>query len=441
MSSYPIEVEEYKAYKNQISLINDVFDGSTKAQNHLEQFEMEDAKKFNFRKKVATLNNYVKRTIENRKNIVFRKPLNLENIKNNELFEWCKSNINLRGESLNEFAKLWLENADKEGYCFALVDAPKIDRDVVRTRVDEAKQNIRPYATLIKRKDLFYFEKDEFGNYKTIAFWESYKVKKDKFLIETAYQAKVIYDDGMVEIYRDNKLYQEYQREVKALTLVRLGKSDTPIFYDMAKTNINLFNRESEKSNYVRIGAAPFPILYGSLMGNDKGVKTISINDGLHFTSKSDAGFEWAEMSGRNYDIILKEIEHLGSTMMEDSINFSTESNVKTATQVEKDSTVDESKLTDRATQLERAINQMLYYFSLFNERLGDDNTVVVNKDFATNRLSSDQVAQLISMYTQGILSWERLNTMLQNGEILDYLDEKQLAEEKLKIDNEAMGI
>ena len=67
--------------------------------------EREEPEDFTKRKKSATIDNYVLRTAESIKNIVFRKDIDLANIKNKELLNWLETDIDNKGNSINEFAK------------------------------------------------------------------------------------------------------------------------------------------------------------------------------------------------------------------------------------------------------------------------------------------------------------------------------------------------
>lgn len=434
MADYPQPIAEFTAHEKQVKTVNDIYCGSDTAKTYLRQFPREDKTDFGDRQKDCTIDNYVFRTVQSRKNIIFRKPIDLTNITNTELKKWCEEDFDLKGTSLNEFAKEWLVNADRDGFGFAIADTPQRTEEI-QTSLDEMQNNIRPYALLIKRNDLFYWEVDSYGNYTVIAFNESYEAREEGlFGFEVKQQVKAYFADGMVRIYRENKLHSEYQRDIKMIPIVKLGKSDIPMFYDMSKINVKQLNRESEKSNYVRIAGSPFPLVFGNLMGNDKdgGVKTISVNQGLHFTSKDECDFKWAEMTGANYNILKEELQELAKQMENISINFATESNVKTATQVEKDSTEDESRLTDRAQMLEKAINELIGYFGELKQGFNVANQeVIVNKDFSTNKLSPEQVQQLQTMRVNGDISWDRLMDELEAGEILKVLEPKEKEAEK----------
>lgn len=438
MSNLPIEIPEYLHFKRDVELVNDVFVGTKRATKHLDQFEREETPDFEKRQKNATIDNYVFRTADSIKNIIFRKPIDLSNVTNKELLKWLEEDIDNKGNSIDKFAKKLCINAARDGFTYILVDSPIIREDEIVTKRDEKLYGIKPYFVNILRNDLFYFETDSLGKYKVIVFNESYKVKSGLFGLETKVQQKAIFNDGRVMVFRDNAIVEDFTREVKEITLVKVCDSDIPPLLDMAKLNIQQMNRKSEKANYVRLGACPFPLVYGQL-SND-GVKTLSISRGLQFNNKQESGFEWAEMSGRNHAIIKEEIESLNLEMENISVSFATELNVKTATQVEKDSLESESKLTDYASSIEEGINKAIEFMGLYRNNFDTSNQFVnVNRDFSSNILSAEQFSILQQLRMNGDLSYDMLIDLLVKGEILNYMDEKQRETEKQRLLDEGL--
>lgn len=438
MSDKPIKRQEYTDFENDVKLVYDVFRGSKYACNYLDQFLREDNSDYNKRKLKANLDNYVFRTCDSIKNIIFRKPISTDNVTNNELKTWLEEDIDLNGNDINEFSKKVLVNAVRDGKSYILVDSPIIPDDVV-TKADEADAKVRPYLVNIKRADLINWDMDEFGQYTMVLFNESYVVKSGLFGVEKKVQQKAMFNDGTTIIFRDDKEYLRFEREVKEITLIEVDDKDIPPLLDMAKLNITQMNRMSEQDNYVRIGSCPFPITYGSIETDTP--QTLSISQGLRFPNKQEGGFEWAELKGKNYQISESHIKSLIEKMENISISFAVDVNVKTATQVQAEATEDESKLSDYAQKIELAINNAIMYMYLYNPTLKGDNYVSVNKDFASNVLSPEQFNILMQLRLNNELSYELFIQMLMQGEIIPYLDEKQLAAEKLNRLNDGMNV
>ena len=440
MSQSPEPIEEYLRYKDKVQTVNNVYDGAETASQHLEQFEREDKTKFEKRQAKATLDNYVFSSIQTRKNIIFRKPIDLTNIKNTELLEWCESDFDLKGTSLNEFAKDTAVNIARDGFAYVLVDTASSDDNIV-TVADEKEANVRPYAINIKRADLFYWETDIKGNFTVVAFNESYEVRSTdgKFGFEVKTQVKVLFSDGTFEVYRDEKLVLTGNRGINEITIKKFDKKDIPSLLSMAKINLKLLNTESELSHYTRVTLALFPLVFGQ---REKDAKvTLDVQNGLAFTDKTESGFEWAETKGINHKVGMEELNRLTAQMQRISVSFNTESNIKTATQTEKESTEDESQLTDEANIIEDGFNEVIQFFGLLKTNLNvTDNKIIVNKDFSSNTLSPEQVARLENLFLIGSISRKRLNTLLEKGEILTVLNEEEQAKEDTELANDNIG-
>ena len=184
----------------------------------------------------------------------------------------------------------------------------------------------------------------------------------------------------------------------------------------------------------MRVGASPFPIIKGQLMGGDtESPKTLSINQGLHFQDENGS-FEWAEMAGSNYDMIQREIEYLEKQMQRQSVEFITDLKNATATEVEKSSTSKESKLADYAQELEDGINDALMMIQWFTTDKIGDNYITVNKDFDSAIMKPEQAQFLLSLFTQNALSYDMFIDLLIKGELLPYIDDKQKETEKLRL-------
>lgn len=440
MANNPQQHPLYTEYNTQVQLVNDMYNGSDSASKHLVPYQNEkdkDKAEFTERKKLVAPNNYVLRTVQSIKNIIFRKPISTTEITDKELLAWLE-NIDLKDTDINEFSKELLVNTVRDGIGYFLVDSPSKE-DENMSLLEEKEKNIRPYFVPIKRQDLTFWLTDSFGNYRVIVFNESYELLTGDFGLEIKTQQKAIFNDGRVMIFRDGEKYQEYTREVKKITLVKIDDELVPPLYDMTKKNIEQMNRASEKSKYVRVGANPVPLMFGQLMEEDEATEiTGGISSGFRFTNKTDCDFKWGEMSGANYKVIKEEIELLSKEMEDISISFATESNVKTATQVNKDSTEDESKLVDYATKLEDGINLGIEYMGEFRTT-GDfsKQKVVANKDFDSNIITPEQFNMYKELRVNGDITYDRFMDLLERGELLPVLEQAERDKEKMDLRDE----
>jgi hypothetical protein len=430
MSNTPdFKSKEYLEHLDQLSTVSDIFNGVDSAKNHIKKFAREDSLDYQNRLDEATLDNYVFRTIDTIKNIIFRKAIDTTAISNKDVERWIEK-INFK-DNIDNFAKKVLKNRLRDGKTYILVDSPSYDPNDILSKADIEANNIRPYLVNILRSNLINWELNELNQYERITLQETYAERVGIYELKYKPQLRMFeLIDGKVEvsIWREGAEVYRDRLTLDQIPLIEVGSDDIPPLYDQAKLNIKHLNRNSEKSNYVRVGAAPFPIVYGDLEA-ESGAKTLSINQGLKFNNKSESGFEWAEMSGKNYSIIQEEIKYIEEQMERISVEFVTELKNATATEVEKASTANESKLMDYSIELEEAINNALEMMNLYAP-IGE-NIISTNKDFDSNILTSEQFNALMTLRTNGDISYDRLMDILEKGELLPILDEKERDTEK----------
>ena len=162
---------------------------------------------------------------------------------------------------------------------------------------------------------------------------------------------------------------------------------------------------------------------------DDGGITTIGVNDGIAFSSgKDEAGFEWVSLKAENTEAISNRIKDYEEAMLDIAITFASSSQVKTATQVETESTEDKGKLSNIAQIVEDGLNQALRLIEMFNEsyKLTDEQIVIINRDFDSARLAPEQIAQLKDLYVNEVISWETFITLLEKGEVLTIEDKEK---------------
>lgn len=430
--------KQYTNHENQIKVVNDIYNGVDTAKDYLYQYSEEDKTEFGNRQNTADLDNYVASTVDAIKNIIFRKPINLSGVEDTTVQEYLEK-INFTN-SINEFAKTTLTNRIKEGYSYILVDSVQYDKEKVTNKAQQDALGIRPYFVNIKRSNVFRVVLDEQSNHDVVIISEAVEEWSEAELeSKTIEQVRVLYRDGRVQLWRDDEVYKTFNTNQSEITIVKVGNDDIPPLYDLAKTNINLFNRESEKENYVRMGANPFIAIFGDLEQEDGEAVTLSINSGLKFSNKSESDAKWIEMSGANYEIIKDTIQEHRNKMQRISVEFTTEVSNRTATEVEKESTTAKSQLTHYATELEEGINTAIEMLSLYKDGITGENTALVNKDFESNILTDRQFNMLMQLHTNNTISRERLLSAVERGEILEVLSDDDKAKEELRLKNEGL--
>ena len=423
--------EEYLEHEQQLRMVDHIFNGIDSATDYLRRFPKEEDIVFEERKEDASIDNFINRTIHTTKNIIFRKNIDTAGILNAEVEKWSKS-IDFTN-TINEFGKMTLVNRIKDGVSYVLVDSVNYNAKEVTSKLVQESLNIRPYFVNIKRSDVINYSLDAQGQYQIFTILETYEDDSNPYRKEIKEQVRVFLAGGIIEIWRENELFDRIETSLSVIPIVKIGNDLIPPLYDQSKINIQHLNRHSECNNYVRVGASPFLAVFGSLEG--EAPKTLGINSGLKFND-TESDVKWIEMTGANFAIIKDWMIILESQMEKISIEFVTELRNATATEVEKSSTSNESKLSNYSSELQDGLNLALEYLGLYKENLGE-NTISVNSDFASNILTAEQFNAIMSLRTNGDVSYERLMKLLERGELLPMLDEKEIETEKALLINE----
>ena len=90
--------------------------------------------------------------------------------------------------------------------------------------------------------------------------------------------------------------------------------------------------------------------------------------------------------------------------------------------------------------ELESGLNRAIELIQLYETEMLGENTLIVNRDFTSNILTPEQVNSYMALYTNGVISWDRFLSILERGEVLEILAEKDREAEKLKLQDESLG-
>lgn len=397
-----VENEEYTKYKLQVQKVDNVYNGSDTSEQYLERFVQEQDDAYEYRISNLTLLNFLKRTVNSSSNIINRKPLQIDGV------------VSLKEEEfLNKFSKEISTKVLKDGFTFIVVDSERA-LEGVTSRADEIELGLAPYMYSVDRKDVPNWSLNEEGLFAHCTILETYE-ESNGYIIETKEQQRVFRDNGTVEIWRDNELFDEIETGMNFVPVVKVGVEDNPYMLDLAKLNLNHMNRRSELNRYLRIAATPMPIFYG--LESDTEV-IIGVDVATHFRSKESGGFEWVEMSGQSTDLLQEDLKRLEQVMSETAVSLITSggSQAKNSDQIQAEIAEDQSFLTSIAQHVEVGINTSLEILSLMG---GYQALVLVNRDYASTELTPQQIESNLALYREGVISLDALIDILVEGEIV----------------------
>lgn len=426
--------EKYLSHSDQLNVVDAIYKGIDSAVVYIQKYNKEEQTTYEDRQSVATLNNFVKRVVNSFEDIIFRKELDVSGLEGSVVAPYI-DNIDYVN-SLNTFSRQVLNNFELNGKSYILIDAP-IYSENVKSKADEISQGLRPYMKLVDRLDILNWRYNEQMKLSHVTIREVYDKGSHEFEENYDVQYRVMYFGGRVDIWRDNEIYQTLELNYSTIPLVEVGSDDVPVLYDLAKININHMNRSSELNNYIRIGAAPIPITWG--MDIDPGeTKVIGVNQGINFTGlKNETGLEWVEMTGSNATMIREQIKADEEAMLDIAVTLVTSNQPRTATEVSADNVENESKLVTSADTVEVAINKALEFFAAYlNTTLTEEQKVIVNKDFNSNKLTTAEVQEYRADYLAGVISWDTLMEVLTKGKQYPEMSEEEKAKEKANLND-----
>ncbi len=408
MSQTPqVENKEYTLTKQDLLKINQVYKGAKYLTSYLEPFVRESQEAYDYRIDNLTILNYMRLTVNNATNLLTRKPLTVS---------LDLSDVQTR--SLNSLSKEISRSVIKDGCTYIVTDSPQSD---AKTRAEEISQGIEPYLYQVQRENVPNWTYNDDGTYKHITINETYTVNLD-YSEEIREQQRVFKDTGEVELWREGELYDVIYTDKNYVPVVKVGNDDLYLL-DLAKINLNHMNRRSELNRYLNISGNPTPVIYG--LENEQDI-TIGVDTAVTFSSKTDGGFEWVEISGKSAQMLDTDLKRLEDIMAEGSISLVKSSDTqKTATEVSIEASNDESVLTAVATQVEDGLNTALL---MVNDSGGyngvqSDLVVQMNRDYTTNILTPEQTQSYLTLYQNSVISHETLLELLVSGEVLPEID------------------
>lgn len=419
--------EEVAKHKKRLSLVNDFYLGFDTSVEHIEKYNQENTTNYGIRQRLSRLTNYTREAVDTIRDMIFRRSLDLSELEGTFLEPFLNT-INLK-DTLEEFMKELCINVSRDGYAYILVDKPSYEN--VETKADSDK--LRPYFVNIPRSIVRNYKMKSDGTYRMLTYDEIYTID-DGYAESTAVQQRVYLDDGSIEIWREDELYRVIDTALYQVPIVKVGEKEISEFYDLSVINRSHLNMKSEQRSYGRMGCAPIPVTYLA-NAEDSKVITFGINDGLNFnSSRREAGFEWVELEGKNNEVIGELIKD-DETDMREFIATLIKSDVqRTAKEANLMNAGNESTLNHYATQIEKGINKAFKIMAIYQGVNSFDKGVKVNRDFIDTKLSPEEIQKYMDMFTQGIISYEKLIYLFIQGETLPPMTDEEIATEKERL-------
>ncbi len=393
----------YDYYKEDIIKINAVCEGSKTAKNYLEPFVNEVEDSLTYRLENITLLNYTRRAVDSSSNMILRKDVRFIGTPQPD-----------EEKAVNDLIKEVTKLVVREGHCYVVTDSPSISGT---TKAEEQALGIKPYQYPVSRLQVPNSSKDDKGNYIHLTINETYQEQKG-FIQVTEQQQRIFYDDGTVEIYRGNELYDTIETGTNYVPVVKVGIEDLFIT-DLAKINLNHMNTRSALNRYLRIAATPVPVIWG--LEDDTKEITVGVDSALVFRNLENSDFQWREMTGSSTDLLQSDLQKMETDMSNSLISIISGNNVAfNEAQISSENFEGYSFLSNISSLVEEGVNQSLLQYQ---DMGGSQFLIEIPQDYDATKLTPEQQSQYMLLYQNAVISLDTYLKVLIEGEVLPELD------------------
>lgn len=350
-----------------------------------------------------------------------------------------EKNIDLQGESIQSFWNRCDERALRDGGVYIMVDMTPGEGE--SNFFDEQNSNTRPYLMMIDRANVINWSIEYVNGRERVAHATIRQFRQRAIEGSYGVELDAIYHvlrPNLVETYRLEKRGRTWtqikEREIvtsiPAVPMVWYGATD-PHFAQgdlplngLAELSIQHFQMRSDLQELLHKCAMPVPVRTGAKIGADGKPVPLILGPNTAVDLDAEGGkFEFAEPSGRSLERHQAEIQHLESLMDRSGLNFLYGANIKTATEASLRASQIASQVASLIRNKVASFHVVMRLWAAYSgelESLTNESGIAINDSLINRPLGASEIAQLVNLYTQGILSKRTVLDELQRGGILD---------------------
>jgi hypothetical protein len=350
--------------------------------------------------------------------------------------------VDLQGSSLQGFMTLCDELALRDGGTYLMVDM--MPENGAENFFDQLGDGRHPYLINIKRADVInwsvrYERGRETVEQVTVRQLHSMPNPDGQFgaTVEPIY---FVLTPGKVQSYRlvredagrwRNVKVDEIATTLPVVPLVwygattsRFAQGDVPM-NGLADLSLQHFQMRSDLGELLHKCALPVPVRKGAPIGPDGKPAPLVLgpNTAVDLAGEPGSDFSFAEPSGKSLERHQSEIEHIEALMDRSSLNFLYGTNVQTATEASlRASQVASSVVAlvrNKTTMFDTVIRLWAWYAGEV-EQITPETGMVMNDSLINKPLGASEMAQLVNLYTEGLMSKRTVLDELQRGGVLD---------------------
>jgi len=348
--------------------------------------------------------------------------------------------VDLQGSSIQSFLTMIDEVALRDGGTFVMVDMmPDNGSDNFFDQINDGRH---PYLISIKRADVINWQVSYEKGRETI---ERVTVRQLRAIQdpEAAYGSRVepiyyVLTPGKVESYRvvkngpsrwENQKVDEVSTSMPVIPLVwygattsRFAQGDLPMD-GLADLSIQHFQMRSDLQELLHKCAMPVPVRKGAPMVDGVAAPLILGPNTAVDLDAEGGDFSFAEPSGKSLERHQDEIKHVEELMDRSSLNFLYGANVKTATEASlRASQVASSvsALIRNKTSMFGTVLRLWAWYAGEQSQVTKESGIAINDSLINKPLGASEMAQLVNLYTNDLLSKRTVLDELQRGGVLD---------------------
>lgn len=353
--------------------------------------------------------------------------------------ESAEKDVDLQGESIQSFWNRCDEKALRDGGVFIMVDmTPGEGED---NFLDEQAVGRRPYLICVDRYNVINWSIDYVNGRERLQHATIRQFRQKAIPNSFGVELEAIYHvlrPNLVETYRLEKRgrqwvqikEREVQTSIPAVPLVWYGATDPHFAYGdlplngLAELSIQHFQMRSDLQELLHKCAMPVPVRTGAKIGPDGRPVPLILGPNTAVDLDAEGGkFEFAEPSGRSLERHQAEIEHLESLMDRSGLNFLYGADIKTATEASLRASQIASQVAALVRNKASSFNLVMRLWAAYSGELDSiqaESGIAINDSLINKPLGASEIAQLVNLYSQGILSKRTVLDELQRGGILD---------------------
>jgi len=347
-------------------------------------------------------------------------------------------NVDLQGSSMQSFLTHVDEMTLRDGGSFVMVDMmPENSAD---NFFDQMNDGRHPYFLSIKRCDVInwqvsYDRGREMVERVTVRQLRSTSSEGYGSTVEPIYY---VLTPGKVETYRlvksdasrwSNVKIDEIATSLPVVPLVwygatttRFAQGDLPMD-GLADLSIQHFQMRSDLSELLHKCAMPVPVRKGAGAGADGRPAPLILGPNTAVDLSDVGEFFFAEPTGKSLERHQSEIQHIEQLMDRSSLNFLYGANVKTATEASlRASQVASSvaALTRNKAAMFNILMRLWAWYAGEQGSITEESGLAINDSLMSKPLEASEMAQLVNLYTNGLMSRKTVLDELQRGGVLD---------------------